>query len=126
MLIGELSRYTGLSRDTIRYYERRGLITNGTKAGSTNDYKDYPEQTLRELALVRELKQIGLSLKEIDGFLNMWRNESTCDELSLHLKTKLSHLDEEIRKLEEVRSRLSNCITACRKGLCRLPIKKNK
>ncbi len=123
MLIGELSRYIGVSRDTIRYYERKGLITNGTKASRTNDYKDYPEQTIRELTLIRELKQIGFSLKEIGRFLDMWRDESTCDELSLLLKTKLSLVDEQIRNLQEVRSRLFNCITACRKGSCRLPIK---
>jgi len=58
MLIGQLAKQTDLSRDTIRFYEKMQLIQSIT---CNNGYKDYSEQTLQQLQLIRTAKNLGLS-----------------------------------------------------------------
>lgn len=63
MRIGELERATGLSRDTIRYYERIGLITPPTRLA--NGYRDYAEHAVTELRFIRKAKELDFSLEDI-------------------------------------------------------------
>nr|MYU48515.1 MerR family transcriptional regulator [Streptomyces sp. SID7803] len=63
MRIGELAAQTGLSRDTIRFYERTGLVTGGERL--PNGYRDFPPETVPWLAYVRTAQALGFSLAEI-------------------------------------------------------------
>ena len=69
MLIGELDERTGLTKDTIRFYEKKGLIALDRKSRRENNYKEYPAQVLEKLMLIRKLKDMGFTLNEIDTFL---------------------------------------------------------
>ena len=53
MLIGELSKACGLSRDTIRFYEKHGLIAVGKRERRFNNYKEYSEETLKRLLSIK-------------------------------------------------------------------------
>ncbi|GAB3255740.1 MerR family transcriptional regulator [Chitinimonas naiadis] len=63
MRIAELEKLSGLSRDTIRYYEREGLIS--TPRRSDNGYRDYDRHTLAELHFIHKGKWLGFSLEEM-------------------------------------------------------------
>lgn len=63
MYIAEVERRSGLSRDVIRYYEGRGLVTPPRRG--TNNYRIYNELTLTELAFIQRGKLLGFTLKEI-------------------------------------------------------------
>jgi DNA-binding transcriptional MerR regulator len=65
MRIGELSRRSGLSRDTIRFYERNGLLSSAPSSGDTNNYRDYPEQALERLMMIGEAREAGFSVSEL-------------------------------------------------------------
>lgn len=92
MLIGELVDRTGLTKDTIRFYEKKGLISVGRRSRRENNYKEYSEQILDKLMLIRKLKDMGFTLNEIDTFLELWREEdASCKNLNLRLKIK-SHM----------------------------------
>jgi DNA-binding transcriptional MerR regulator len=62
MQIGTLSTLTGLSRDSLRFYEKRGLLQ---ARRSANGYRDYPEEAVQWLGYVRTAQQLGFTLAEI-------------------------------------------------------------
>lgn len=69
MRIGELSRRTALSRDTLRYYERLGLIQSQPGVEPTNSYRDYPEETVFTLEQIADAQAAGLTIAELSVFL---------------------------------------------------------
>ena len=76
MRIGELSKRSHISRDTIRFYERHGLITSGEGTGETNSYRDYPEDALLTLEVIRDAQAAGLSIAEITVFISQYLSQS--------------------------------------------------
>lgn len=75
MQIGELSKRSGYSRDTIRYYEKLGLININDKTRNSNQYKNYPEQVLKRLQTIREIKEYGFTLQETMAYLFFLKKE---------------------------------------------------
>ena len=70
MRIGELAKRTGLSRDTIRFYERQGLIRAEENRELSNNYKSYPEGAVLTLDVVRDAQSAGLSLTDLTVFMS--------------------------------------------------------
>src|SRR5688572_8487639 len=107
MLIGELSRRTGLSRDTIRFYEKKGLIP--AKLRRENNYKEYPEQIFNRLMLIRKVKGMGFTLTEIEAFFNQWNEEgASCQNQVSTLENKITRIDEQILLLTKLKESISN------------------
>lgn len=69
MLIGELAKRSGFSRDTIRYYEKIELIVLSKKSRREHNYKDYPVEVLHRLLAVKKYKDLGFTLEEIRELL---------------------------------------------------------
>lgn len=65
MRIGELSARSGLTRDTIRFYERNGLLTSAPGEEATNNYRDYSEHTLMLLQFLHGAREAGLSIADL-------------------------------------------------------------
>jgi len=65
MRIGELSERAGVSRDTIRFYERNGLIYSGAGQSPTNNYRDYAEENVRWLGFVLGAREAGMSVADL-------------------------------------------------------------
>ena len=119
MLIGELVERTRLTKDTIRFYEKRGLIALDRKSRRENNYKEYPEQVLEKLMVIRKLKDMGFTLNEIDTFLDLWRDEdANCKDVKYTLENKITLVNEQILKLMELRSRLTESLTKCNNDNC--------
>lgn len=76
MRIGELSKRTSLSRDTIRLYERSGLISSVPSKSSSNNYRDYPDETALTLELIGEAQAAGFTLAELRLFIATLQNSS--------------------------------------------------
>ncbi|MDH0029887.1 MULTISPECIES: MerR family transcriptional regulator [unclassified Acinetobacter] len=105
MLIGELAKQAQLSRDTIRFYEKMQLIQSITR---NNGYKDYPEQTLQQLQLIRSAKNLGFSLGEIQQILEMTaQDEIPAIQVQGIFQEKLNMIDEKIAQLHQIRTMLS-------------------
>lgn len=119
MLIGELVERSGLTKDTIRFYEKKGLINLDRKSRRENNYKEYSEQVLEKLMLIQKLKNMGFTLNEINTFLELWREEdASCKNLKFTLENKLTLVDEQMQKLIELKSRLSQSLTKCNNDDC--------
>jgi MerR family transcriptional regulator, copper efflux regulator len=105
MLINELSKRTGLSAHTIRFYEKSGLIKGKRdESVKTNNYFHYDEEVVEKLELVRDAKSIGFTLSEISALMDAWYNNrmSTAKKLAV-LEEKLVSIDEKIKQLKEMK-----------------------
>lgn len=119
MLIGELVERTGLTKDTIRFYEKKGLISLDKKSRRENNYKEYSENVLDKLMLIRKLKDFGFTLNEIDTFLELWREQdANCKNLKHTLENKIFLVNEQILKLTELKSRLTESLVKCNNDDC--------
>lgn len=108
MLIGELSKRSGFSRDTIRYYEKIALIELPANARREYNYKDYPEGVLAQLRVIRKYKELGFTLEEIRELLV----RESLDVLDVAkvielVDLKLAGVNEELEKLHELKMRLN-------------------
>ena len=119
MLIGELVARSGLTKDTIRFYEKKGLIALDQKSRRENNYKEYSEHVLEKLMLIRRLKDMGFTLTEVDTFLDLWRAEdATCENLKHLLENKVTNIDEQIQRLKSLRTNLTASFAKCNNGDC--------
>jgi DNA-binding transcriptional MerR regulator len=119
MLIGELSKKTGLSRDTIRFYEKKGLIQVPKKLRRENNYKEYPEQILNRLSLIGMIKDLGFTLAEIETFFELWAQEdASCENLVFTLENKKKQIDEQIQRLNQLKLRISGSLEKCKNNEC--------
>ena len=117
MLIGELSRLSGFSRHTIRYYEKEGLITLGRKDRQVNNYKDYPESVLRRLLHLKKLKSFGFTLQESAELLALIEEDlATCRRVSHLVEQKLADIDRKISELQQLREQLQSGVERCLNG----------
>ena len=108
MLIGELSRISGFSRDTIRYYEKIELIVLLNTTRNEYNYKDYSEDVLTQLMVIRKYKDLGFTLEEIRELL-VRESMQVLDVAKVLeiIELKLSGINEEVEKLHELKIRLN-------------------
>ncbi len=105
MQIGTLSERTGLSRDSLRFYEKRGLLQ---ARRSANGYRDYPEEAVQWLGYVRTAQQLGFTLAEIAADLPLLtQGEDAGPALRATLARKLADIDARIAALQGLRSELA-------------------
>lgn len=76
MLISELSKKTGLSKDTIRFYEKMGLIAASDRQAGSRIYKKYSVETIERLLMINQGKGLGFTLNEIKQLLDEWGNNA--------------------------------------------------
>ena len=115
MLIGELSVKTGLSRDTIRFYEKQGLVQVGRKERRDNNYKEYPEGMVARLLTIKRMKNFGFTLNEVADLLDMIEvNEATCDNVSGLIEKKVELLDTKIKEMIMFRNQLITGVQKCK------------
>lgn len=109
MRIGELARRSGFSIDTVRYYDRIGLV-RPARRGPVSRFREYEDHALDLLSLVRLAKIAGLSLPEIRKIIKAAQRGSACATVVLLLDAKISEIDGAIRALQELRGRLVHAL----------------
>ncbi len=112
MLIGELAERTGLSRDTIRYYEKLGLIP--VLVRRDNGYKEYPEESAQAVNLIRLGKSLGFTLAEIRAFAGRIQSEDVeFADVRDEIQEKVADIDVRIRNLKAMRKELLHILDTC-------------
>jgi DNA-binding transcriptional MerR regulator len=112
MLIGELSKRTGVSRDTIRYYEKLELLVAENR-NSENDYKIYGEAAFDRLRHVQRLKEVGFTLREVHHLLCEGTKQQPCKDLPLLLTQKLETIDKQVAILQSYKASLLGVRSTC-------------
>jgi MerR family Zn(II)-responsive transcriptional regulator of zntA len=110
MLINELSKRTGITAHTIRFYEKSGLIKGKRdETVKSNNYFHYDDETVEKLELIRDAKSIGFTISEIAQLMDAWyNNKMTITQKLAVLDEKLLSIDERIKQLKEMKKMLSH------------------
>lgn len=104
MLISELSQKTGVSKDTIRFYEKTGLLISNNKRAE-NNYRNYDDEVVSCLEFIKHSKALGFTLREIKQFMDESDILSIKDKARL-ARNKIEEIDEKIGQLQEFKCRL--------------------
>ena len=105
MLIGELSKKAQLSRDTIRFYEKKGLIKAKPSASEYNTYKNYTEENLQRIIVIKKAKTLGFTLKELREMLDLVEvKQASCAVMEKKVQEKLEAINLKIKELEHMKS----------------------
>ncbi len=113
MTIGELATAAGVHVETIRYYEREGILPEPPRTPS--GYRQYGETDRWRLAFIQRGKGLGFSLKEIAELLGAGE-ERTVDEVRRIAAARLEHLDAELAALTRIRGQLARLVDTCAAG----------
>lgn len=109
MRIGELGRRAGVTPDTIRYYERLGLLPAPRR--TRGDYRDYGPEVLVELQFIRKAQLLGLRLSDIREILEISSGgKPPCDHVRATLTRRLAEVEERLGELRELRTTLRNAV----------------
>jgi MerR family transcriptional regulator, copper efflux regulator len=120
LTIGKVAGLTGVSADTIRYYERLGLLPKATRTPA--GYRQYPEGVATRLALVRNAQQFGFSLREIAAFLRVREAGGVpCRDVRAAAQRMLEAADQQIADLVAAREHMRETLTAWDERLTRTP-----
>ena len=108
MLINELSKKTGLSTHTIRFYEKSGLIEGKqNEAVKSNNYFHYDEVTVEKLEFISEAKSVGFTIREIGQMIDAWYNQKYTKEQKLEiLDDKLISLEQKMKEIKEMKKQI--------------------
>jgi DNA-binding transcriptional MerR regulator len=119
MKIGELARQAGVTIDTVRFYERRGVLP--APARRPSGYRDYGTGTVRRLQLARRMQALGLSLDEIvEALAAHDAGRATCASERWRLDAALERVTARIAELQALRREIAAARAACRRGRCRI------
>jgi DNA-binding transcriptional MerR regulator len=113
LTLGALAREAGVNPETIRYYERRGLLAEPPRTPS--GYRQYSEGDRERLALIRRAKDLGFTLAEIADLVGEGTRGSTAD-VRLAAAAKLADLERRMAALGDQRRRLRALLAACEAG----------
>lgn len=103
MLIHEIARMAGMSKDGIRHYEEMGLIASSPRQAGSRTYRDYDASVLRTIEHVRQAQRLGFSLAEIGPILDAYRSaEPTAEQTVEFLEDRLAVIRTRQAELREV------------------------
>ncbi len=112
LTIGALAKQGNVNPQTIRYYERRGLISESRR--SESGYRLYGDEVAKRLTFIRRAQQLGFSLSEIEELLSLrMRPGISCAEVRKKARHKVASVDIKIAELQRIRAALEKFVAAC-------------
>jgi DNA-binding transcriptional MerR regulator len=113
--IGRLARLTNVNVQTVRFYEREGLLAKPHRRLS--GYREYPAETVGLVILIKGIQALGFSLKEIKAILALGKAPSTTvGDAAVRLEAKLAEIDAKIAELRQLRNALAKMVKSHRHG----------
>ncbi len=115
MKIGELARSTGTKVETIRFYEKIGLLPAPER--TEGNYRDYSQPHLARLSFVRRARDLGFTLDQIRALLTLADDrDQSCGAVDIVARDHLSQIDRKIADLQALRRELDEIISQCGQG----------
>jgi DNA-binding transcriptional MerR regulator len=113
LTIGKLAAGEGVGVETVRFYQRRGLLALPDRAGT--GFREYTEDDKRRLAFIRRARQLGFTLGEIGELLGSGDGRSA-DDIVRAAEAKLAAIGEQIAELAQLQCRLRRLVRVCAHG----------
>jgi Cu(I)-responsive transcriptional regulator len=115
MKIGELGRATGTKAETIRFYEKIGLLAN--PARTNGNYRDYSARHLARLSFIRRARDLGFTLDQVRALLTLADDrDQPCSAVDAVARQHLAHIDQKIADLTALRHELGDIVSQCTHG----------
>lgn len=112
LTIGDLASRADVNVQTVRYYERRGLVPAPPRTDS--GYRQYPPDSVARVQFIKRAQALGFSLREIAELLDLRVHpRRSCAEVRRKAEAKRDEIDRKIRSLRELRTSLDGLIEAC-------------
>jgi len=112
LTIGAVARRAGVGVETVRFYERRGLLRRPPRPGS--GFRTYPEEIVARLRFIRQAQVLGFTLKEIGDLLALRVAPGTdCAAVRTRAAAKLADVEGRLAELERIRGALAKLVAAC-------------
>jgi Hg(II)-responsive transcriptional regulator len=112
MRIGQVARSAGVNIETLRYYERRGLLPEPQREAS--GYRLYPEDSVQVVRFIKRAQQLGFTLDDIEGLLRLaGGGPSSCREVRALAAAKIADMEERIEMLQAMRRSLLALVDTC-------------
>jgi DNA-binding transcriptional MerR regulator len=113
MTIGKLAAAEGVSVETVRFYQRRGLLAEPARHGA--GYRVYSEDDRARLTFIRRARALGFTLGEVADLLGPAAAQSS-REIAAAAQAKLAAIDDQVRDLVRLRCRLRQLVRVCEHG----------
>lgn len=112
LTIGDVAKQADVHVETLRYYERRGLMTRPPR--SMSNYRLYPEDAVRRLRFIKHAQTLGFSLKEIKELLSLRAApKARCADVRQRAEAKMEDIEEKIRALQAMKQALTKLVAEC-------------
>jgi len=112
LTIGEVAKQAQVRIETLRYYERLGLVAPPPRNGS--NYRLYPSESVRRVQFIKRAQHLGFSLKEIAELLALRATpENPCADIRTHTQAKIDAIDAKIRALHAMKCTLTQLVAEC-------------
>lgn len=112
LTIGKIAKLAGVGVETIRYYQRRGLVEEPRRKDS--GYRQYPNDTIARIRFIKRTKELGFSLKEIKELLYLRVDpQTTCEDIKTRAVGKIHEIEVKILELQKMKEALSKLIISC-------------
>jgi Hg(II)-responsive transcriptional regulator len=112
MRTGEVAAAAGVSVETLRYYERRGILKEPQRRSS--GYREYPAETVRIVRFVKQAQQLGFTLEEIEELLALREDDSrSCGEVQTAASAKIDEIDLKVKQLRAMKRALATLVASC-------------
>ncbi|MCL5959212.1 MAG: Hg(II)-responsive transcriptional regulator [Chloroflexi bacterium] len=112
LTIGQLAKTAQVKVETVRYYERRGLIPEPPRSDS--GYRQYSRDVATRIKFIKRAQELGFSLKEISGLLCLKAGpDADCADVKNRAQAKLNDIEAKIRDLERMKEVLSELVAMC-------------
>lgn len=110
---GELAKQAGVNVETLRFYEREGLLAEPPRRAS--GYREYPPDAVQRIRFIRRAKELGFTLREIKGLLELRVDpDTTCAEVREHAAEKIADVKQKISDLKTIERALNKLMNTCR------------
>lgn len=112
MKIGEIAKRSGIGIETIRYYEREGLLQEPERRPS--GYRQYDESIIERLEYIMRAKELGFTLAEVRELLELsFSTHSHCDHIRQRADAKITDIEAKIRRLQQMKRSLGKIVQRC-------------
>ena len=112
MRIGQVANQAGVGVETIRFYERKGLLEQPLRTNS--GYREYPKEAVAKIRFIKRAKELGFSLTEIAELLSFQTNPlATCADVKQRAEAKMSAVQERVKDLQRMNRALARLVASC-------------
>lgn len=109
---GEVAARAGVNIQTLRYYERRGLLEEPERRAS--GYREYPPDAVRLIRFIKRAQELGFTLREIEDLLRLRSDQkASCSEVRAAARAKIEDIEQKIRSLRAMKRALGVLVRSC-------------